>query len=200
MLFLYNFLTFLYLPIAIARLFYKKKFSINEFYRLKERFGFSDNDEELQNKKIIWIHAVSIGEVNTSINLIKSLKKTFPSKNILVTTTTETGSATLMKEFKEGIFHQYLPFDIIFFIEKFLNYWKPECLILIETEIWPNLINKSSKKNIPIILLNGRLSDKSLINYKKIKSLFSKIFVKLNLIIAQSEKDKRNFPLMNFID
>ena len=148
MLFLYNFLTFLYLPIAIARLFYKKKFSIDEFYRLKERFGFSDNDEEFHNKKIIWIHAVSIGEVNTSINLIKSLKKTFPSKNILVTTTTETGSATLMKEFKEGIFHQYLPFDIIFFIEKFLNYWKPECLILIETEIWPNLINKSSKKNI----------------------------------------------------
>ena len=193
MLFLYNFLTLLYLPIALAKLIYKKKFSIDEFYRLKERFGFFDNDEEDHNKKIIWIHAVSVGEVNTSINLIKSLKKTFPNKNILVTTTTETGSATLMKEFKEGIFHQYLPFDIIFFIEKFLNYWKPECLILIETEIWPNLINKSSKKNIPIILLNGRLSDKSLMNYKKIKSLFSKIFMKLNLIIAQSEKDKRNF-------
>ena len=88
MLFLYNFLTFLYLPIAIARLFYKKKFSIDEFYRLKERFGFSNNDKELHNKKIIWIHAVSVGEVNTSINLIKKLKKTFPSKNILITTTT----------------------------------------------------------------------------------------------------------------
>ena len=73
MLFLYNFLTFLYLPIAIARLVYKKKLSIDEFYRLKERFGFSKNDEVPRHKKIIWIHAVSVGEVNTSINLIKSI-------------------------------------------------------------------------------------------------------------------------------
>ena len=70
MLFLYNFLTLLYLPIALAKLIYKKKFSIDEFYRLKERFGFFDNDEEDHNKKIIWIHAVSVGEVNTSINFI----------------------------------------------------------------------------------------------------------------------------------
>ena len=193
MLFFYNLITFLYLPIALIKLFYKKNFSLKEIDRVKERFGFISKEILKSSKKIIWIHAVSVGEVNTSINLIKNLQKTFPDKSILVTTTTSTGSERLKKIFKDDIFHQYLPFDVIFFIKRFLTFWKPNGLILIETEIWPNLINQCSKRKIPVMLLNGRLSIKSLNNYKKMKTLFFKTFSKINLIIAQTDEDRNNF-------
>ena len=193
MLFFYNLITFLYLPIALIKLFYNKNFSLKEIDRVTERFGFISKEILKSSKKIIWIHAVSVGEVNTSINLIKNLQKTFPDKSILVTTTTSTGSERLKKIFKDDIFHQYLPFDVIFFIKRFLAFWKPNGLILIDTEIWPNLINQCSKRKIPVMLLNGRLSNKSLNNYKKMKTLFFKTFSKINLIIAQTDEDRNNF-------
>lgn len=193
MLFFYNLITFLYLPIALIKLFYNKNFSLKEIDRVKERFGFISKEIIRSSKKIIWIHAVSVGEVNTSINLIKNLQKTFPDKSILVTTTTSTGSERLKKIFKDDIFHQYFPFDVIFFIKRFLAFWKPNGLILIDTEIWPNLINQCSKRKIPVMLLNGRLSNKSLNNYKKMKTLFFKTFSKINLIIAQTDEDRNNF-------
>ena len=149
------------MPVAILKLFYKKNFSFKEFKRIKERFGSLKINEFNLDKRFIWIHAVSVGEVNTSVKLIKKLQKDFPNKNILVTTTTETGSSRLKKIFKDDIYHQYLPFDVAYFVKKFINPLKLDCLILIETEIWPNLIIKCFNKKIPIILLNGRLSKKS---------------------------------------
>ena len=193
MIFLYNLLTFLYLPVAILKLFYKKNFSFKEFKRIKERFGSLKINEFNLDKRFIWIHAVSVGEVNTSVKLIKKLQKDFPNKNILVTTTTETGSSRLKKIFKDDIYHQYLPFDVAYFVKKFINLLKLDCLILIETEIWPNLIIKCFNKKIPIILLNGRLSKKSLNKYKRFKNLSHQVFSKINLIIAQSNEDKINF-------
>ena len=135
MIFLYNLLTFLYLPVAILKLFYKNNFSFKEFKRIKERFGSLKINEFNLDKRFIWIHAVSVGEVNTSVKLIKKLQKDFPNKNILVTTTTETGSSRLKKIFKDDIYHQYLPFDVAYFVKKFINLLKLDCLILIETEI-----------------------------------------------------------------
>ena len=193
MIFFYNLLTFFYLPIALIKLFYKKNFSFKEFKRIKERFGVFSASERDTNKKLLWVHAVSVGEVNTSINLIKKLQEVFPSADILVTTTTQTGSDRLKQLFQEEIFHQYLPFDVIYFVKKFLRLWRPDCLILIETEIWPNLIFQSSKKSIPVILINGRLSTKSLSNYQKLKGLSKKTFSRIDLIISQSEPDKDNF-------
>ena len=193
MIFLYNLITFFYLPIALIKLFYKKDFSFKEFKRIKERFGVFSACDRDTNKKLLWVHAVSVGEVNTSINLIKKLQEVFPSADILVTTTTHTGSDRLKQIFQEEIFHQYLPFDVIYFVKKFLRLWRPDCLILIETEIWPNLIFQSSKNRIPVILINGRLSTKSLFNYQKLKGLSKKTFSKINTIISQSEQDKDNF-------
>ena len=193
MIFFYNLLTFFYLPLALIKLFYKKNFSFKEFKRIKERFGVFSATERDSNKKLLWVHAVSVGEVNTSINLIKKLQEVFPSADILVTTTTQTGSDRLKQIFKQKIFHQYLPFDVIYFVKKFLRFWRPDCLILIETEIWPNLIFQSSKKRIPVILINGRLSTKSLFNYQKLKSLSKETFSRINMIISQSKQDKDNF-------
>ena len=196
MIFFYNLITFFYLPIALIKLFYKKDFSFNEFKRIKERFGIFSAFGRDTNKKLLWVHAVSVGEVNTSINFIKKLQEAFPSADILVTTTTHTGSNRLKKIFQDEIFHQYLPFDVIYFVKKFLRLWRPNCLILIETEIWPNLIFQSSKNRIPVILINGRLSTKSLFNYQKLKSLSKKTFSKIDMIISQSEQDKDNFVII----
>ena len=193
MIFFYNLLTFFYLPIALIKLFYKKNFSFEEFKRILERFGQFKLSGFDHNKKTFWLHAVSVGEVNTSINLIKKLKKIFPNANILVTTTTKTGSNRLKQIFKEEVFHQYLPFDIVYFVNKFLRFWKPDCLILIETEIWPNLIYQCSNRKIPVLLLNGRLSTKSLVNYQKLENLSKKTFSKIDMIIAQTDQDKENF-------
>ena len=193
MIFFYNLITFFYLPIALIKLFYKKDFSFKEFKRIKERFGIFSVSGRDTNKKLLWVHAVSVGEVNTSINFIKKLQEVFPSADILVTTTTHTGSDRLKQIFQEEIFHQYLPFDVIYFVKKFLRLWRPDCLILIETEIWPNLIFQSSKNRIPVILINGRLSTKSLFNYQKLKSLSKKTFSRIDMIISQSEQDKDNF-------
>lgn len=193
MIFFYNILTFLYLPFALAKLFYKKSLSRNEFYRIKERFGSHHSSKIDLNKEIIWVHAVSVGEVNTSTNLIKKLQKTFPNKKILVTTTTDTGSKRLTSIFEDQIYHQYLPFDVVFFVNKFLNYWNPNCLILIETEIWPNFIDKCFSKKIPVILLNGRLSNKSFARYKKVKNFSLRIFSKIDIVISQTANDKNNF-------
>ena len=193
MIFFYNLITFFYLPIALIKLFYKKDFSFKEFKRIKERFGIFSVSGRDTNKKLLWVHAVSVGEVNTSINFIKKLQEVFPSADILVTTTTQTGSDRLKQIFQEEIFHQYLPFDIIYFVKKFLRLWRPDCLILIETEIWPNLIFQSSKNRIPVILINGRLSTKSLFNYQKLKSLSKKTFSRIDMIISQSEQDKDHF-------
>ena len=119
MIFFYNLLTFFYLPVALIKLFYKKNFSFTEFKRILERFGQFKLSGFDHNKKTFWLHAVSVGEVNTSINLIKKLKKIIPNANILVTTTTQTGSNRLNQIFKEEVFHQYLPFDIVYFVNKF---------------------------------------------------------------------------------
>ena len=97
MLFFYNLITFLYLPIALIKLFYNKNFSLKEIDRVTERFGFISKEILKSSKKIIWIHAVSVGEVNTSINLIKNLQKTFPDKSILVTTTAARHAVTPQK-------------------------------------------------------------------------------------------------------
>ena len=106
MIFFYNLLTLFYLPIAFIKLFYKKNFSFEEFKRIRERLGSSKTFKFNKNKNLIWVHAVSVGEVNASVNLIRKLKKVFPNSDILVTTTTQTGSKRLKQDFYEEIFHQ----------------------------------------------------------------------------------------------
>ena len=190
---LYNLITFLYLPFALLKVFSKKEFSKEEIYRVKERFGFLPKKINDSEKYSIWIHAVSVGEVNTSLSLIEELKEKYPEKNILVTTTTVTGSQRLKKIYGDSLNHQYIPFDLFFSVQKFINSWNPVCMILIDTEIWPNMIEQCSKRNIPSILLNGRLSNSSTKKYLKLSKFAKKLFSKINLIIAQSQEDKNNF-------
>ena len=186
----YNLFLYFLFPFAILRLFSKKEFNAAQISRIKERLG----PKEYTNcKEPIWIHAVSVGEVKVAALLVKELKKKYPNSNFLITTSTVTGSNEVIKTFSTEIAHQYLPYDLNSFIKKFLSSLNPKCLILVETEIWPNLINNCNRANIPVILLNGRMSEKSLSKYLKFPKFFNKIFSKLDLVVAQSKSDLENF-------
>ena len=194
----YNLFLYILFPFAILRLFSKKEFNLSELPRIKERFGKVNLENNFQEKPI-WIHAVSVGEVKVASLLVKEIKKRHPDIKIFLTVSTLTGSRQLKKLYGNDLEHQYLPYDLNIFVKRFLSSVKPKCLILIETEIWPNLINNCVKQNIPIALLNGRLSEKSLKKYQRFKTFFKKIFSQLSLVISQSQKDSDNFVIAGVI-
>ena len=194
----YNLFLYILFPFAILRLFSKKEFNLSELPRIKERFGKVNLENNFQEKPI-WIHAVSVGEVKVASLLVKEIKKRHPNIKIFLTVSTLTGSRQLKKLYGNDLEHQYLPYDLNIFVKRFLSSIKPKCLILIETEIWPNLINNCVKQNIPIALLNGRLSEKSLKKYQRFETFFKKIFSQLSLVISQSQKDLDNFVIAGVI-
>ena len=194
----YNLFLYILFPFAILRLFSKKEFNLSELPRIKERLGKVNLENNFQEKPI-WIHAVSVGEVKVASLLVKEIKQRHPNIKIFLTVSTLTGSRQLKKLYGDDLEHQYLPYDLNIFVKRFLSSIKPKCLILIETEIWPNLINNCVKQNIPIALLNGRLSEKSLKKYQRFETFFKKIFSQLSLVISQSQKDSDNFVVAGVI-
>lgn len=189
---LYTALFSLLLPVYFLRLCWKSLNNREYLYRWGERLGLSKNKPS-EDKSIIWIHAVSVGEVNASMSLLRKLIEDFPDSEILVTTTTPTGSKLLLERLGSKIKHQYLPVDIPFFINLFLERWKPRMLILIETEIWPNLIFSCKRKAIYTALVNARLSEKSKCNYLKFSALIKPALYSLDILLAQFESDKSRF-------
>ena len=189
---LYTALFSILLPVYFLRLCWKGLNNREYLYRWSERLGLSKNKPSA-GKSIIWIHAVSVGEVNASMSLLRKLIEDFPGAEILVTTTTPTGSKLLLEKLGSKIKHQYLPVDIPFFINLFLKRWQPKMLILIETEIWPNLLSSCKKEGVYTALVNARLSEKSKINYLKYSALITPILDSLDLLLAQFESDKSRF-------
>lgn len=189
---LYTALFCLSLPVYFVRLCWKGLSNKEYFLRWSERLGFG-SEIPSKGKSLIWIHAVSVGEVNASMPLLRRLITDHPHSELLVTTTTPTGSRLLIERLGNKIKHQYLPVDIPFFLNYFLNKWNPKILILLETEIWPNLINICKRRSIYTALVNARLSEKSKDNYLKYNSLMKPAIEKIDLILTQFESDKRRF-------
>ena len=164
--------------------------------RLKEGFGMN-SDFPSEDRKLLWIHAVSVGEVNASIPLVRSLLEAYKNIEILVTTTTITGSQMLLNKMGSRVKHQYMPLDLPYCINRFLDTWDPKALLILETEIWPNLIEICDKRDIFISLVNARLSEKSKQNYQWIKFLISPSLKKIDLVIAQYQSDSDRFKKIN---
>jgi 3-deoxy-D-manno-octulosonic-acid transferase len=125
------------------------------------------------NGGVVWVHAVSVGEVMAALPFLKCLKKRYPSKRIILSTITDTGQKIAKESAPEGTITVYLPFDISLILQTVLKKTRPEILIVIETELWPNIFRVFKKNGIPIILLNGRISENSFKGYNKI-SFFMK--------------------------
>ena len=143
-------------------------------------------------EKPVWIHGVSVGEAVLAVKLAGAIKKKFPQRRIIVSTTTETGMGIISKQGEgliDGVF--YYPFDLSVVASRAVRLIDPEVYIMIETEIWPNFLSALAKKNIPAIIVNGRISDNSFKNYRKIKFITRRIFRNIICFCMQSERDAR---------
>ena len=136
---------------------------------------------------------MSLGEAVATTPLIKALKKKYPKIDILVTTMTPTGSSHIVKTFGDRVIHTYIPYDYSGALKRFLRYMNPKILIIMETELWPNLLHFCAKKGVPVLLANARLSSKSEKQYKKIKWFMTKILRNINVIATQSQIDTERF-------
>jgi len=172
---------------------------------LREKFGFINpslsplakggiegvyGSESIRTKKgIIWVHAVSVGEVMAALPLLKKLREKYPSKSIILSTITDSGQKVGREGAPEGTSIVYLPFDIPFILRTVLRRFKPELLITIETELWPNIFKIFKEHGIPVILLNGRISGNSFKGYKKIFFFMKRVLAYVDLFCMQSELD-----------
>lgn len=189
-LFMYNMIFVAILPFLLLSLIFKGFKNKEYLKRWNERVGLV---KRLPNKKRIWIHALSLGEVNAASPLIRRLQSSYSDYDILVTTTTPTGSAQVKKNFGESIEHFYLPYDFAPFINIFLKNTKPTIGIIIETEIWPNLINISYKHGIMLFLVNGRLSEKSMKRYLIVRPFFLELLNRFTMIFVRDNADAFRF-------
>jgi 3-deoxy-D-manno-octulosonic-acid transferase len=187
---IYTLLMYLFLPIAILRLIQKDRGNGLWKIKLKNQLGRVD----VKANKVIWLHCVSVGEFHAAIPLIEQLIEMFSDHRILITTTTTTGSVAVKNHYGDNIEHCFFPFDLPFALKRFVNKIKPEICILLETELWPNLINLLHKRKIPIALVNARLSQRSLAKYQKSSAkLASDTINKVTLIASQNERSSERF-------
>lgn len=158
--------------------------------RIKERFGYSPSTSSVST---VWIHAVSAGEVIAVAPLIESLVAKFPDLRFLVTTTTPTGAEEVKRRLNSKVTHFFAPYDLPGCVNRFIRRQNPAILILVETELWPNLISSLYKKEIPIYLVNARLSSKSFRNYSRFSKLAKSMLNKLSCISCQYEDTAQRF-------
>lgn len=188
--FIYTFLIILSLPFALLRILLKDTKSSSWTRKLKNQLGFVPKT----SGKVIWFHCVSVGEFNAAKPLIDKIFLKFPLHQIVITTTTITGSEAVENHYKKRVIHCFFPFDVPFIVSLFLKKIKPLACILLETEIWPNLITKLKHQNIPTMLVNARLSDRSFKKYNKFSpKLVSSTLNSLSIICSQNESSSKRF-------
>ncbi len=187
---IYTILFYLIVPFVFARLYWRG-FKAPEYrQRWKERLAIYSNN---YSSNVIWIHAVSVGEVEAVFPLIKQLQNEYRLENILITTTTPTGSARVQAVLADTVTHVYLPYDLPSVINRFLTVFNPKIAIFMEKEIWPNFYAKCSERNIPVIIINGRLSENSAKGYKNISALMKPALLNIDWVTAQTIEDKQRF-------
>lgn len=186
----YTLLFYLLVPVILLRLYWRG-FKAPEYRkRWQQRLA-------LYNKKyssqVIWIHAVSVGEAEAVFPLVKRLQKQYPEDKFLVTTTTPTGSARVQAVLADTVSHVYLPYDLPCVVKRFLAVFKPKIAIFMEKEIWPNIYHQCAKNNIPLTIINARLSANSAKGYQKIPALVKPALNCVAWVATQTEEDRHRF-------
>ena len=192
MYFWYRLFTYLFYPFAPIYLYFRKIKKKEDSISYKEKLSRIEITRE--EGFLIWFHVASVGEAMSILPLIESCIEEKKIDKILLTSITLSSGNVLKKRFSQNVkvFHQFLPLDISVWTNKFLDHWKPNLSIFIDSEIWPNLISQISKKKIPLLLINARITKKSFDRWKLIISFAKKIFEKFDLCIA-SNKESESF-------
>ncbi|MCW8889874.1 MAG: lipid IV(A) 3-deoxy-D-manno-octulosonic acid transferase [Sedimenticola sp.] len=187
---LYTLILYLSLPLAILRLYWRSLKNPAYRNRIPERFGWL---AEQQVKNGLWIHSVSVGETQAAEPLVKQLQERFPGLAIVITTTTPTGADRVHKLFGDSVTHLYFPYDLPFAVNGFLKAVRPKLLVMMETEVWPNLLAECERQSIPTILANARLSERSAKGYARLGAFSRQTFGRIGLVAAQSPADAERF-------
>ena len=187
---IYNLLILILIPVFSLRILLKS-FTDSDYTRhFANRLGYGLSNLRQKNKKIIWFHAVSLGEVIGSQPLINKLAEHF---DIVITTTTPTGLRKAKEIFSEEIVINYAPWDLALIVNRFLNFYKPDAILIFETEIWPSMIGCAFHKSIPLYLVNGRLSHKSFQAYAISSWLLKNTLKQITYSFVQTSKHKERF-------
>jgi 3-deoxy-D-manno-octulosonic-acid transferase len=187
---LYVLLTYLLAPIVIAMEGWKALWNPEYRGRLSHRFGLV---EPQTAPGCLWIHAVSVGEVQAAAGLIQALQREFPDVRVVVTTVTPTGAQRARTLFGDSVAHYYLPYDLPGSVRRFLDRLQPRVAIILETEIWPTLYHELGRRHIPLVLASARVSTRSVDRYRRMASLFEETLSHGILIGAQTAADAERF-------
>ena len=179
-------------PAAGLLLDYRTKKGKEDRARRDERLGRASR-QRLPGP-LIWLHAASVGEVNAALPLAGRIQAS--GINVLVTTGTVTSAQIVGKQCGDGLFHQYVPLDMAPFIDRFLDYWRPDLAIFVESELWPGMMVALRARNIPQALVNGRISERSFRRWQRVPRLAETLIGSLSLCLAQSRLDGQRFSAL----
>ena len=183
---LYTMVLRLALPFILLRLWWRGRREPGYRQDIPERFGFYTGERP---ERVIWVHAVSVGEARAAAPLVRALGQAYPDHTILMTGTTAAGRDTLKQVYGESVSVAFLPYDYPESVQSFLERWHPRLGILMETEIWPNLLARCASHGIPVVLANARMSEKSARGYQRWRALSRPAIRSLAAVCAQSEAD-----------
>ncbi len=184
--FLYSLILYLLTPLVPLRLIWRGLRAPAYFRRWPERFGFFP---VLPVDEVLWVHAVSMGEVQAAVPLIRMLRARYPGLPLLVTTMTPTGSRRVRETFNEEVFHVYAPYDLPGAVRRFLDRTRPRLAVIMETELWPNLFHHCQRRGIPIVLANARMSQRSAAGYGRFAAFAREVLGCISAIAAQGQAD-----------
>ncbi|MDX1379892.1 MAG: lipid IV(A) 3-deoxy-D-manno-octulosonic acid transferase [Xanthomonadales bacterium] len=187
---LYSLLLYLVTPMALAYLFVRGLRSRGYRERWTERFGWFDAPQKTPGTAgAILVHAASLGEVNAAAALLRELRLRLPGRQLQITTVTPAGSARVRELFGDEAFHVYAPLDLPGAVKRFYDCLGPDLLVIMETEIWPNLFGEAARRGIPIVIANARISPRSLGRYRRLRRFTAQTLEHVSVIGAQSEAD-----------
>ncbi len=187
---LYTLVLYLLAPLVMLRLLWRSLRAPDYRRRWGERFGFY-RQETLDES--VWVHAVSVGEVQAAVPLIEALLARQPPLRLVVTTTTPTGSQRVREMFGSDVEHVYVPYDLPRAVRNFLRRYRPRIAVIMETELWPNLFDGCRRLRIPVVVANARLSERSARRYSRVLSLFRETIRNVTVIAAQGKADAARF-------
>jgi 3-deoxy-D-manno-octulosonic-acid transferase len=189
----YTALLYVFAPIALAATALRGLRDPAYRDRLSERLGFTRAFPRSSGPRLVWIHAVSVGEVQAAAPLIRTLLKKYPHHALLVTTATPTGAQRVRALFGESVRHAYLPYDLPGAVHRFLDRVQPSLAIVMEREIWPNLFDECERRRIPILLASARISERSAVRHRKFATLFRGALSGNVTVAAQTSQDAERY-------
>lgn len=190
---IYTALLWLLLPYIFFHLIWRARKQPEYLQHIAERFGLY---KVKTSKPVIWLHTVSVGETRAAASLVQHLQADHPNHQILLTHTTPTGREASEQLYGDKVLRVYLPYDYPFAVQRFLRHFKPSVGVLLETEIWFNLIQGCHHSQVPLLLLNARLSEKSAARYARFPNLTRSGLSQLSAVAAQSEEDAKRISAL----